>query len=120
MAAVRKKKTVKKTTPEGMKRFIEKTWPKARVELEKGIIEAKKVISEGERQLNRLTDQGLKRMRILVLQQRKDKAFRSLGRQAASLDPEAWAGDERIAKILQDIRDFDEEIARIKKELRKS
>ena len=96
--------------------IVHKTWPKAKEEMEKGIKEAKKIIVQGEKHLGKLTDKSLKRLRIVVLNHRKEKRYHKLGKLAASLPRTELVTHNDITAQLNEIKKIDEEISGIKKQ----
>ncbi len=97
--------------------FIRKTWPKAKAELEIGLQKTKKLLIQGEKEVARLTDQGMKRLKIVTLSSQRERAYHDLGKLAATVAKEDLAHHDEFAKKIADIKKIDEEIAAIEKQL---
>lgn len=115
--AAKSKKKDDKPQARKFDQIMHKTWPKAKAEMEKGISEAKKVIVQGEKHLGALTDKSLKRLRLVVLNHRREKKYHDLGKRVAGLLRTELETDEQVTEQLNEINKIDKEMKGIEKEL---
>jgi len=113
--ATKPKKKSEKIKSGKLAAMIQKNWPKAKGEMEKGIREAKKLIVQGEKNLGDLTDKSLKRLRIMVLNHRKQKHYLGLGKLVASLQRTDLETNERVTQQISELKEIDKEIQSLQK-----
>ncbi|MCF7894959.1 MAG: hypothetical protein K9L69_02335 [Candidatus Omnitrophica bacterium] len=91
-----------------------KHWPYARKELEKGIDNAKKMLSAGEKQIRQLSERGAERTRKIALQVKKERLIYDLGKTIAKTAKNKWGATKRIDKLRKEIKGLEKEIKKIK------
>ncbi|MCF7869736.1 MAG: hypothetical protein K9L69_02930 [Candidatus Omnitrophica bacterium] len=91
-----------------------KHWPHARKELEKGIDNAKKMLSTGEKQIRQLSERGAERTRKIALQVKKERLIYDLGKTIAKTTKNKWGTTKKIDKLRKEIKGLEKEIKKIK------
>ncbi|MCF7872855.1 MAG: hypothetical protein K9L80_01440 [Candidatus Omnitrophica bacterium] len=91
-----------------------KHWPHARKELEKGIDNAKKMLSTGEKQIRQLSERGAERTRKIALQVKKERLIYDLGKTIAKTAKNKWNTTKKIDKLRKEIKGLEKEIKKIK------
>ncbi|MFO8053308.1 MAG: hypothetical protein R6U54_05075 [Candidatus Omnitrophota bacterium] len=91
-----------------------KHWPHARKELEKGIDNAKKMLSTGEKHVRQLSGKGAERTRKIALQVKKERLIYDLGKTIARTAKNKWNTTKKIDKLRKEIKALEKEIKKIK------
>ena len=96
------------------KEIVGEYWPQAKVELEKGLVTAKKLLAEGEKHLKDFTEKSAKNARKLSLSVLKEKLYYDLGKLTAGLARDKWVKNPKISGLIQKIKKLAAEIKKIK------
>ena len=102
-----------------IKEAVDKIWPKSKKELEKGINEAKRLIDKGEKHLIDATDKGMRNVKAMALQLKREKLYYELGKLVANVSAKKWSGTKKIDQTLKEIKKIDKGIKTIKKSTEK-
>ncbi|MFH1782264.1 MAG: hypothetical protein ABH848_01455 [Candidatus Omnitrophota bacterium] len=107
-------------TSKDIKKIINKMWPKAKKELEKGIEETRKFIDNGERHVIDATEIGIKNVKIMAAHVKKEKLFYEIGKSVSKLSPKKWNTSKSILKGIEEIKKLNREIISLQGETKKS
>jgi len=107
----------KKLIAQGEKEFVTKTWPKAKKELEVGFQQTKKLLVRGEKEAAKLTDKGMKQLKIMTLSHKKDRYFQNLGRLVVNIPRQELAENADISRQLEEIKNIEAEINAVQQQL---
>ncbi len=91
-----------------------KHWPNAKKELEKGIDNAKKMLSSGEKQIKQFSEKSAARTRKISLQVKKERLIYDLGKIVAATAKNKWSSSKKILNLKKEIKDLEKEIKKIK------
>jgi len=92
---------------EKVKELIEKNWPKTKVELEKAMESAKKIISKGEEYIKDLSEKSVDATKKLSCNLKKEKLFYDLGKLVSATPRSKWDSNKKILAMLLEIRAID-------------
>ncbi|MBU1112293.1 MAG: hypothetical protein KKH93_00255 [Candidatus Omnitrophica bacterium] len=99
---------------DGLKEMLDKIWPKTKKELEKGIVEAKKMLGKGEKYLKQVSERGVIKTKKLSLGLKKEKLYYDLGKALAKTQASEWPANRKISSLLGQIKNLDQQIRKIK------
>jgi len=97
-----------------LKEIVDKVWPKTKKELEKGMKNAKVMLTKGEKYLKDVSDKGIEKTKKLSLSLKREKLFYDLGKAAATTANNKWTGSKKIQTALKEIKDLSRQIKKIK------
>ncbi len=119
-----------------IKEVVDKLWPKTKKELESAMKSAKKFMAKGEKYLTKkeldsavsnvkkfmnrseaylkkVSIKGVKETKKFSLGLKKEKAFHDLGKAVSSISPSRWPIDEKVSKLLKQIKGLNSQIKKI-------
>ena len=99
---------------ESFKEVVDRVWPKTKKELDKALENTKKMLNKGEKYLKVLSERGVETTKKLSLSAKREKLCYDLGKTAAGIAPDKWAGSKKMALILKEIKSLDKQIKKIK------
>jgi predicted nucleic acid-binding Zn-ribbon protein len=92
----------------------EKHWPKAKKELEKGIDNAKKMLSAGEKHVRQFSEKGVEKTRKITLQVKKERLIYDLGKALSATAKNRWSTNKKIQGLQKEIKELEKKIKKIK------
>lgn len=92
----------------------EKHWPGAKKELEKGIDNAKDMLSAGEKHIRSLSEKSAAKAKKISLQVKKERLTYQLGKSIASTAKNKWGTSKKIQELRDQVKDLEKEIRKIK------
>ncbi len=92
----------------------QKHWPKAKTELEKGINNAKKMLSVGEKHVRQLSQRSAERTRKIALQVKRERFIYELGRSVSITPKNKWGTSKKIQNLRKEVKGIEKEIKKIK------
>ncbi len=95
------------------KEIKEKHWPNAKKELEKGIDNAKKMLSAGEKQIKQFSERSAEKTRKISLQVKKERLVYDLGKAVATIPKSKWSGNKKVTELRNEIKTLEKEIKKI-------
>lgn len=97
-----------------IKELIDQIWPKTKQELEKGLVQTKKFLSEGEKHLRNFSHESAINVHKMSLQIQRERAYYELGKAVAKIKKESWPGDKKVGIILANIRRIERDMKKTK------
>lgn len=92
---------VKKET---IKEVVDRLWPKAKKELDKGVENAKKVLAQSEKYLKEISEKGATQTKKISSSLKKEKAYYDLGKAIASTAAANWKTNPKITSLIKEIK----------------
>ncbi len=92
----------------------EKHWPRAKKELEKGIDNAKKMLSAGEKHLRQFSEKSAEKTRKITLQVKKERLIYDLGKTLSATAKNKWSTSKKIQSLQRQIKELEKKIKKIK------
>jgi len=92
---------VKKET---IKEVVDRLWPKAKKELDKGVENAKKVLVQSEKYLKEISEKGVAQTKKISLSLKREKAYYDLGKVIASTAAANWKTNRKITSLIKKIK----------------
>ncbi len=99
---------------EFFKEAVDRLWPKAKKELDKGMRNAKKMLATSETYLKKLSVKGAAETKKISLSLKREKAYYDLGKATASVAVTKWKTSRKIASLIKVIKTLSKKIAKIK------
>ena len=89
---------------ETIKEVVDRLWPKAKKELDKGVENAKKVLAQSEKYLKEISEKGAAQTKKISSSLKKEKAYYDLGKAIASTAADDWKTNRKIASLMKKIK----------------
>jgi len=102
---------------EKVKELIEKNWPKTKIELEKAMESAKKMISKGEEYIKDLSEKSVDATKKISCNLKKEKLFYDLGKLVSATSKSKWESNKKISAMLLEIRAIDKKNKTVSKKV---
>lgn len=99
---------------QNIREIIREYWPKAKVELERALKTAQRLLGEGEKHLKNISEKSLKSAKKLSLKVMKEKLYYDLGRLIARINKKKWLGNRSLDEVIKKIKKLDFELKKIK------
>ena len=94
--------------------FVNRVWPKTKRELEKGMVQTRKLIDQSEVYIKDLSKKGMVQTQKLSLTLKKEKLCRDLGKLVAGLPKAKWETTRKIGSLIRQIKAVDRTIKKLK------
>lgn len=91
-----------------------KHWPNTKKELEKGIDNAKKMLSTGEKHVRQFSEKSAERTRKIALQVKRERLVYDLGKTIAKTAKNKWNTTKKIDELRKEVKNLEKEIKKIK------
>jgi len=95
---------------ESFKDVVDKLWPQAKKELDKGVKNAKKMLAKSEKYLKELSEKGVAQTKKLSLSIKREKAYYDLGKAVSAVSSTKWKVSRKISLLVKKIKGLDKEI----------
>lgn len=95
------------------KEMIEKIWPSTKNELEKIIVNAKKMLDKGEGYLKNVSDKSINQTKKMSLILLKEKLYYDLGKTLSVVSSNRWKTNKKINSLLRKIKSINLEVKKI-------
>ncbi len=99
---------------ETVKEVVERLWPKAKKELDKGVKNAKKMLIQSEKYLKVLSEKSAIQTKKISLSLKREKAYYDLGKAIASTATTKWKTNRKVISLIKEIRKLDKSINKAK------
>ena len=103
-----------KKNHETLKETFDRIWPQAKKEIDKGVVNAKKMLSQSEKYLKKLSEKGAAQTKKLSLSIKREKAYYDLGKAVSASPSTKWKTSRKISSLVKKIKDLDKDIDKIK------
>ena len=99
---------------ERLQEMIDKVWPRTKKELERAIVQTKKLIVQGEKHFKVISQKSIKNTKKLTLSLKREKLYYSLGKSVAGTPKTKWGATKKINSLIGNIKKLEEQIQQIK------
>ena len=99
---------------ESFKEVVDKLWPPAKKEIDKGVKNAKKILAKSEKYLKELSEKGAAQTKKLSLSIKREKAYYDLGKAISAAPSTKWKTSRKISLLVKEIKGLDRGISKIK------
>ena len=89
---------------ETIKEVVDRLWPKAKKELDKGVKNAKKVLAQSEKYLKEISEKGVAQTKKISLSLQREKAYYDLGKAIFSTTAANWKTNRKITSLIKKIK----------------
>lgn len=96
-----------------IREVIDRLWPRAKKDLEKGIQDARILIDKGEQHVIAMTDRGAQNVRAIALHMKREKLCYELGKSVSKVSPKRWSETKKIVARVKEIKKIDREIKQL-------
>jgi len=96
-----------------LQEMIDKVWPRTKKELERGMVQTKKLIVEGEKQFKVISQKSIKNTKKLSLTLQREQLYYALGKSAAGTPRTKWGSAKKINSLIHNIKKLDQQIKQI-------
>ena len=103
-----------KKNHETLKETFDRIWPQAKKEIDKGVINAKKMLSQSEKYLKKLSVKGAAQTKKLSLSLNREKTYYVLGKAVSASPSTKWKTSRKISSLVKKIKNLDKNINAIK------
>jgi len=97
-----------------LQEMIDKVWPRTKKELEKAMVQTKRLIVEGEKHFKVISQKSIKNTKKLSLSLKREHLYYSLGKSTAGTPKTKWSSAKKINSLIKNIKKLDQEIKQIK------
>jgi hypothetical protein len=108
-----KKKNFQKVAQEKWNEIQTKVWPKTKKELEKGMVEAKKMLNKGEKYIKSVSKKSVKETKKMSLNLKKEQLYHQLGKALAHSQKSKWTESRKANALVKKIKILDREIKKL-------
>ena len=99
---------------ETIKEAVDRLWPKAKKELDKGVENAKKMLAQSEKYLKEISEKGAAQTKKISLSLKREKAYYNLGKAVASTAAADWKTNRKIVSLIKAIKKLDKDTSKAK------
>lgn len=97
------------------KKSMEKLWKRTKKDLEKVLDDTTSLLKKGEVYFKELSAKSKDKLDLLALKVRREKLYYRLGKALANVPKTRWINNNKIDKLLSEIRSLNRKIRQIQK-----